>query len=130
MTRFFIEDLPEDYKEDIEQLFRDALTASIIAAEFDRFMNGESSYLVEAGINEGFPEIAVRNSFMIMGNGGLQQAIAFSRCFECFGVSEEFNEFAEDEDLLNSTLELLAEDFLDMLASQFSLEVEENHHFS
>lgn len=130
MTRFFIEDLPEDYKEDIEELFRDALTASIIAAEFDRFMNGESSYLVEAGINEGFPEIAVRNSFMIMGNGGLQQAIAFSRCFECFGVSEEFNEFAEDEDLLNSILELLAEDFLDMLASQFSLEVEENHRFS
>lgn len=130
MNPFITEDLPVNYEEEKEQLFRDALTASIIAAEFDRYMNGESSYFIDAGIKEGFPEIVVRNSFMIMGNGGLQQAMAFSRCFEYFGVSEEFNDFVNNETLLNSVLELLAEDFVDMLAAQFSPEVEGNHRFS
>lgn len=127
MTQLFTEDFP---LEDKEQLFRDALTASIIAAEFERFMSDESSYLVEAGINEGFSDIVVRNSFMIMGNGGLQQAIAFDRCFEYFGVREEFDEFANNQTLINSILELLTEDFVDMLASQFTPDREGDYRLS
>ena len=132
MTRTYTADFPtEDFPmEDKEQLFRDALTASIIATEFDRFMTNDSSYLVQAGINEGFPDVVVRNSFMVMGNGGLQQAIAFNRCFEYFGVGEEFDEFANNQVLVNSILELLAEDFVDILAAQFSPEVEGEHRLS
>lgn len=133
MTHLIQEDfIPEDFPaEDKVQLFRDALTAHIIATEFERFMSEESSVLVEAGLSEGFSEIVVRNSFMIMGNAGLQQAIAFERCFDVFGVQDEFGEFIEEQQVMfDEILELLVEDFLDMLASQFTPTTQGNYPYS
>lgn len=117
MNRFYTGDVPVESK---EQLFHEALAAYILGAEFEKIMNGEHSYILDAGLREGYPMMGVRNSFLLMGNAALQEAIAFERCFEFFGCLEEFDEVAENQDLLDKILDMLTEDFLDMLEQQFN----------
>lgn len=106
--------------EDKEQLFREALASYVVATEFEKYMNGDHSYILDTALKKGYPGIATRNSFLLMGNSGLQEGITFERCFEYFGCLEEFDEFASNQGLVDKILEMQTEDFIEMLEQQFN----------